>query len=144
MICENEYIHIIDLPDAQNNVLVNIPLKDEIDIVKGIFAVAYIPVNGAIGFNGFKEEGQFKSGLISLLFSSCEMVYSVPLHFQCLQGFTKSEENNFNANKQLLLNPLPIYKKVEPNTYLKIIYRDSLSAFRFKHNIKLILTYIDK
>lgn len=144
MVCENEYIHIVDLTDAQNNILTNIPLKDEIDIVKGIFAVAYVPVNGAIGLNGFKEEGQFKAVLVSLLFSNCETVYSVPLYFQCLQGFTHNEENNFNDNKQLLLKPVPIYKKIEPNTYLKIKYRDSLSAYRFKHNIKLFLTYIDK
>lgn len=103
MVCENEYIHIIDLPDAQNNILVNIPLKDEIDIVKGIFAVAYIPVNGAKELKGFKEEGQFKGGLISLLFSNCETVYTVPLYFQCMQGFSQKEEVNFNDNKQLLL-----------------------------------------
>ena len=144
MNCKNEYLHIIDLPDAHNNILVNIPLKDEIDIVKGIFAVAYVPVDGAIGLNGFKEEGQFKSGLISLLFSNCETVYTVPLHFQCLQGFSQGEENNFNVNKQLLLKPVPIYKKIAANSYLKIKYRDSLSSYRFKHNIKLILTYTDK
>lgn len=144
MVCENEYIHIIDLPEAQNNILINIPLKDEIDIVKGIFAVAYIPVNGAKELNGFREEGQFKGGLISLLFSNCETVYTVPLYFQCMQGFSQNEEVNFNDNKQLLLKPIPVYKKLEPNTYLKIKYRDSLSAYRFKHNIKLILTYIDK
>lgn len=144
MICDNEYIHIIDLPDAQNNILANIPLKDEIDVVKGIFAVAYIPVIGAIGLNGFKEEGQFKAGLVSIIFSNCESVYSVPINFQNLQGFTPNEELNFNENKQLLFRPVPIYKKVEPNTYLKIKYRDSLSAYRFKHNIKLFLTYIDK
>lgn len=144
MVCENESIHIIDLQDAQNNILVNIPLKDEINVVKGMFAVAYIPVDGALVLNGFREEGQFKPGLVSVKFSTCETTYSVPLHFQCLQGFVPAEEINFNDNKQLLFRPVPFYKKIEPNTYLKVKYRDSLSAYRFKHNIKLILTYIDK
>lgn len=144
MICDNEYIHIIDLPDAQNNILANIPLKDEIDVVKGIFAVAYVPINGAVALNGFREEGQFKAGPVSLIFGNCETVYSIPVHFQCLQGFTPNEEVNFNKNKQLLIKPVPIYKKIEPNTYLKIKYRNNLSAFRYKHNIKIFLTYIDK
>lgn len=144
MICENEYIHIIDLADAQNNILSNLPLKDEIDVVKGLFAVAYIPIDGAKNLNGFREEGQFKSGLISVKFSQCETTFTVPLFFQCVQGFASNEETSFNFNKQLLFRPIPIYKKVEPNTFLKVKYRDSLSAYRFKHNIKLFITYTDK
>ena len=144
MNCESEYIHIIDLPGAQNNILVNVPLKDEIDVVKGIFTVAHIPVDGAIALNGFKEEGQFKGGLVSVKFSQCESIYALPLHFQSVQGFVPNEEDNFNDNKQLLFRPVPIYKKIEPNTYLKVKYVDFLSTYRFKHNIKLFLTYTDK
>ena len=95
MICDNEYIHIIDLPDAQNNILANILFKDEIDVVRSVFAVAYLPINGAVILNGFREEGQFKAGLVFLIFSNCETVYSIPLHFQCLQGFTPNEEIHF-------------------------------------------------
>lgn len=144
MFCEGKYIHIIDLKDAHNNILESFRLKDEIDIISGMFGVAYIPLNGAVNMNGFKEEGQFKPGIISVKFSHCETTYSIPLFFQCMQGFEQAEENNFNDNKQILFKPLPIFKKIEPNTSIRIKYRDALSAFRFKHNIKLMLTYKDK
>lgn len=144
MICENEYIHIIELKDAQNNILTNVRLKDEIDIVKGVFAVAYVPVEGAVNMNGFKEEEQLKSGLLSLEFSNCDTTYSVPVLFECVQGFIPNEESNYNGNKQVLYKPLPLFKKVEPNTSMRIKYRDSVSGFRVKHNLKIFLTYIDK
>ena len=142
--CENESIHIIDLKDVQNNIIINIPLTDEIDTVKGLFAVAYIPIEGATELNGFKEEGQFKFGLLSVKFSHCETTYSVPVYYQSIQGFVQNEEPNFNYNHQILFRPMIIHKRIEPNSFLKVKYRDSLSDFRFKHNIKLFLTYIDK
>ncbi len=144
MACKNEYIHIIDLPGAQDNILANVPLNDEIDVVKGVFAVAYVPINGALALNGFREGGQFKAGLVSVKFGHSETVYSVPLYFQCLQGFTPGEENKYNDNKQLLFRPVPLYEKIGANTHLKVKYRDTLSAYRFKYNIKIFLTYIDK
>jgi len=144
MFCEGKYIHIIELQDAHNNILETVRLKDEIDVITGMFTVAYVPVDGAINMNGFKEDGQFNPGMVSVKFSHCETTYSVPLFFECMQGFTSIEENKYNNNKQLLFRPLPIYKKIEPNTSIRIKYRDSLSAYRFKHNLKLLLTYKDK
>ena len=144
MMCDNETIQIIELQDAQNNLMSIVHLKDEIDVVTGIFAVAYVPVDGAVGLDGFKEEGQFRCALLSVQFSHCGTVYSIPVHFQNIQGFIPAEENNFNYNKQLLLKPIPVFKKTEPNTFLKIKYRDSVAAYRYKHSIKLYITYIDK
>ena len=144
MICDNETIQIIGLQDAQNNLSTIIHLKDEIDMVTGMFAVAYVSIDGAVGLGGFKEEGQFKCALLSVQFGHCGTVYSIPVYFQNIQGFVPTEETNFNYNKQLLLRPLPVYKKIEPNTYLKIKYRDSVAAYRYKHHIKLYITYIDK
>jgi hypothetical protein len=144
MVCENEYIHIIELSDAQNGTLADIRLKDEMDVVTGMFAVAYVPVEGAVGLNGFKEEGQFRPAMVSVTFSNCETTYAVPLVFQCLQGFVPTEEHNFNHSKQILFKPLPVYKNIMPNTSVRVKYRDSVSDYRFKHHIKLLLTYKDK
>lgn len=144
MICDNETIQLIELQDAQNDLSTIVHLKDEIDIITGMFAVAYIPVEGAVGLNGFKEEGQFRNALLSVQFSFCNTVYSIPVYFQNIQGFVPAEESNFNYNKQLLLKPIPIYRKNEPNSFLKIKYRDSVAAYRYKHHIKLYITYIDK
>lgn len=141
---KDESIHIIELNNAQNNLLSTIHLKDEIDIVTGIFAVAYIPIDGSIVLNGFKEEGQFRFGMLSVKFNHSDTTYSVPIQFQNIQGFVSAEEGNFNFNKQILFKPLPLYKKVLPNTMLKIKYKDSISNSRYKHDIKLYLTYIDK
>ena len=144
MATDIEYIHIINLENAHNNILSDIRLKDEIDIVTGMYALAYIPVEGAIDLNGFKEEGQFKTGGVSVKFSNCETTYTVPLFFQCLQGLIPKEEKNYNTNKHILFKPIPIYKKIASNTSVRVKYRDSLSAYRFKHNIKLFFTYKDK
>jgi hypothetical protein len=141
---KDENIHIIELNDAQNNLLSTIHLKDEIDIITGMFAVAYITIDGAINLNGFKEEGQFKFPMLSVNFNHSDTTYSIPIQFQNIQGFVSAEEGNFNFNKQVLFKPLPLYKKVLPNTLLKIKYRNSVSNYRFKHDIKLYLTYIDK
>lgn len=142
--CENESIHIIELNDAQNNLLSTIHLKDEIAVVTGMFAVAYIPIDGAVNLNGFKEEGQFRFGMLSVKFNHCETTYSIPVQFQNIQGFVPAEESNFNYNKQILFKPIPIRKIVTPNTFLKIKYKDSVAEYRYKHHIKLYLTYIDK
>jgi hypothetical protein len=144
MMCDNETIQIIELQDAQNNLSASVRLKDEINVVTGMFAVAYVPVEGATGLDGFKEEGQFRCALLSAQFSHCGTVYCMPVYFQNIQGFIPAEEMNFNFNSQLLLKPMPIYKKVESNTCLKIKYRDSVAAYRYKHHIKLYITYIDK
>lgn len=144
MICDNETIQIIGLQDAQDNLSATIHLKDETDIVTGMFALAYIPVDGAVALDGFREEGQFRNAMLSVQFNFCNTLYCIPVYFQNIQGFVPAEEGNFNYNKQLLLKPLPLYKKIEPNTYLKIKYRDSVAAYRYKHHIKLYITYIDK
>lgn len=140
---KTEYIHIIDLPDAQNNIMHHFTLKDEIDIITGLFAVAYIPLQGAKELNGFKSEGQFKQSLLSVKFGHCETVYCVPVHFLGIQGYAAGEESNFNFNHQLLFHPVPVYKKTASNTFLKVKYGDSLSDFRYKHNIRLYLTYTE-
>ena len=141
---KDENIHIIVLNDAQNNLLRTIHVKDEIAVVTGMFAVAYVPIDGAIDLNEFKEEGQFRFGMLSVKFNHSDTTYSIPIQFQNIQGFVSTEESNFNFNKQLLFKPLPLYEKVLSNTFLKIKYRDSVSNYRFKHDIKLYLTYIDK
>lgn len=140
----NVFTHIIELKDAHNNILEAIPLKDEIDIVTGMFALAYIPVDGAKQLNGFREEGQFRPSVLTASFNRHDSICLVPLVFECLQGFVPGEEANFNFNKQVFFTPVPVYRKIEPNTSLKVKYRNSLCEHRFVYNIRLFLTYIDK
>jgi hypothetical protein len=142
--CKNESIHIIELKNAHNHFIGTFPLKNEITIIKGIFATAFIPINGAINLNNFREQGQFKFGLVSLKFNNCGTTFNIPVHFLNIQGFIPNEEKNQNYNRQVLFALSNIYKTIPPNSFIKIKYRDSLADVRYIHYIKLYLKYIEK
>ena len=144
MICEDKSVHIIEIENAHNHFMGSFPLAYEIDIVTGIFATACIPIDGAIDLNSFREQGQFKFPLLSLKFNNDITTYNVPIHFMNIQGYIPTKEGNANYNRQLLFNPFPTYRKIEPNTFLKLKYRNSLADVRFVHNLKIYLKYIDK
>lgn len=141
---KSEYIHIIDLPDAENNIIRDVRLKDEIDTLRGIYAVGYIPLKGAAPMDGFKEEGQFRCGLLSVRLNNHETTFTIPVYSSSLQGYLVAEENLYNYNRQLLFRPFPLNIKIPANTTLRLKYRDNRSPYRFKHNIKLIISYYDK
>ena len=137
-------ILIIDFEDAQNGVLKDIPLKDEIATINGMFATCQIPVEGAAPLNGFKEEGQFKQGLLSVTLNNNGTTYSLPINFMGVQGRVPEEEPLYDYNKQTGFSPLPVSVVVKPNSSIRVKYEDNLSGHRYKHNIKLFITYTEK
>jgi hypothetical protein len=137
-------IQIIDLKNAHLDIIERMPLKDEIDTINGISAISYIPIEGAVFLNDFKEEGQFKASPLSITFNDSETTFIVPVEFQGICGRTPNEETLYNFDRQVLHCPVPLNKKILPNTTVKVKYRDNLSLYRFKYNIKLILDYIEK
>lgn len=137
-------IQIIELKNAHRDILELVPLKDEIERIEGMQAISYIPLEGAVFLNDFKEDGQFRFSPLSITFSKPETTFTIPVEFQGLTGRTPEEEKLFNFNRQILQNPLPIERIIRPNTTMKVKYCDNLSLFRFRYNIKLILTYKEK
>jgi hypothetical protein len=137
-------IQIIELKNAHRDILELVSLKDEIERIEGVQAVSYIPLEGAIFLNDFKEDGQFRFSPLSITFNKPETTYTIPVEFQGLNGRTPEEEKLFNFDRQILQNPLPISRVIRPNTTMKVKYSDNLSLFRFRYNIKLILTYKEK
>ena len=137
-------IQVIDLKNAHLDIIEKMPLQDEIDTITGISAISYIPVEGAVFLNDFKEEGQFKSSPLSITFNDNETAFIVPVEFQGINGRTPEEETLYNFNRQVLHCPIPLNKKITPNTTIKVKYRDNLSLYRFKYNIKLIIDYTEK
>ena len=141
---QRKKILILDCENAHKSILRTFQLKDEVDIITGAYAVAYVPVDGAVNLNNFKEQDEFTFGIAGLQLNGTGACYAVPIEFTGIQGRAPEEEANGNFNKQITFAPLPINVQAPANAHLKVKYRDTLTSFRFKYNLKIILTYTEK
>lgn len=140
----NKQILILDCENAHSDVLKTFPLKDELQTIKEAYAMAYVPIDGSISLNDFKENDEFKFGLASIQVNSKGTVYSIPVEFAGIQGRILEEEQNQNFNKQVSFASLPMQIDVPNNSQLKVKFRNNLTGFSFKFNLKIIITYIER